>query len=354
LQTYSNHYEVIEVPLDIDIKQNNYNISVRLSKVTELLAAVHMLSDNNHYSFDTTWAKHALDNISPESKEFLNKLSALNFPGLELFDFITREGIYDDIPLFITKLEHYSSLDFLHIILDEKLSKEQLISAQRDEHIFHSLADEIPWVLKGSDCFLKYMFMNTEDYKNSTIKLLNEIYHSAFEEKLEELQHKYEDSIEALKQRLSGRNPIEVGEEIKGAKFSVKNSFREYIFSPSYFFHHHNIISYNKNTYLMIFNINIDNSFDDGEAERLSDLLKVLSDKTRLEILRQLKRRPTYGKILSSRLNLTTATISRHLDQLKKINLIREDKQNNVKYYFVNSDEVEKLFDGIRKFISNR
>lgn len=342
------------MPLDIDIKHNEYKTSVRFSKITELLAAVHLLSDINHHSFDPDWVKYVIDNISPNSKTMLDKLSSLNFPGLELFDFVTREGIYDDIPLFISKLKQYSCLDFLHILLDERISKEQLMYAQKDENVLNSFINEIPWVLKGSDSFLKYMITNTEDYQIKTISLLQDIYHCNFEEKLKGLQEKYEDSIEILKQRLSGRDPVEVGEEIKGSKFSSKTNFREYIFSPSYFFHHHNIISYNKNTYLMIYNINVDNSFDDGEAERLSELLKVLSDKSRLEILRQLKRRPTYGKILSTRLGLTTATISRHLDQLKTINLIKEDKSNNVKYYYVNSDEVEKLFDEIRKFIGKR
>jgi DNA-binding transcriptional ArsR family regulator len=350
----SKHYEVIRVPLDIDVKQTEYNVSVRFSKVAELLAAVHMLSDKNHHNFDAMWVKHILDNIDPDSKNLLENLSLLNFPGLELFDFITREKIYDDIPLFITKLKQYNSIDFIHIIMDGNLSKEQLKSAQSNENVFNSLVNEIPWVLKGSESFLKYMMTNTEDYKTKTIKLLSDIYNLGFEEKLKEQEQKYKDSIEALKQRLSGRNPIEVGEEIKGSKFNSKSSFADYIFSPSYFFHHHNIISYNENTYLMIYNINIDNSFDDGEAERLSELLKVLSDKSRLEILRQLKRRPTYGKILSTRLNLTTATISRHLDQLKSINVIKEDKSSNVKYYYVNSDEVERLFDEIRKFISKR
>lgn len=342
------------MPLDIDINQHEFNISVQFSKVAELLAVVHMLADKKHHSFDENWVKHVFDHLSPNSTAMLEQLSLLNFPGLELYDFVTREGVYDDIPLFISKLKNYSSIDFLHVLMDEEIDKAQLIAAQKDEMVFSTIVKQVPWVLKGSDEFLEYMLRNTEDYQSKTISLLEDLYACDFEEKLEELQHKYEDSIETTKQRLSGRNPIEVGEEIKGAKFDVKNNFQEYIFAPSYFFHHHNIISYNQKTYLMIYNINIDNSFDDGEAERLSELLKVLSDKTRLEILRQLKRRPTYGKVLSSRLDLTTATISRHLDQLKAINLIKEDKRNNVKYYYVNSEEIDKLFDEIRKFINKR
>jgi DNA-binding transcriptional ArsR family regulator len=348
------HYEVIKVSLDIDVKQTDYKISVQISKVAELLAAVHLLAHKNHHSFDEDWVKYVLDSISHDSMVLLDKLSNLNFPGLELFDFITKEGIYDDIPLFISKLRQYSDLDFLHTLLDEQISKELLMSVQQNEIELNSLSNQIPWVLKGSESFINYIFYHTAEYRIKTILLLEEIYNCNFVQKLESLQQRYEDSIEAVKQRLTGRNPVEVGEEIKGSKFSAKTHFKEYIFSPSYFFHHHNIISYNENTYLMIFNINIDNSFEDGEAERLSDLLKVLSDKTRLEILRQLKRRPTYGKVLSTRLNLTTATISRHLDQLKAINMIKEDKSSNVKYYFVNSDEVEKLFDEIRKFISKK
>lgn len=342
------------MPLDIDIRQKEYNISVRYSKVVELVASIHMLADKSHHSFDADWIKHVLDSMSAESKELLCRLSNLNFPGLELFDFVILDEIYDDIPLFIKKLKEYNSLEFLYKLLDQKISKEQLKKAQKDEEVRNSLRDEIPWVIKGSESFCEYMLTDMEDYKYKYISLLDDIYNSGFEEKLEELQERYEDSIEAVNQRLKGRNPVKVAEEIKGSKFSSKNNFREYIFTPSYFFHHHNIISYNEDTFLMIFNINIDNSFDDGEAERLSELLKVLSDKTRLEILRQLKRRPTYGKILASRLNLTTATISRHLDQLRSINLLKESKSNNVKYYHVNSEEVEKLFDEIRQFLNKR
>ena len=221
MNTYK-HYEVIKLSLDVDIKHTDYNISVRTSKVAELLAAVHLLADKNHHSFDGDWVKCVLDSVSPDSKAMLDKLSSLNFPGLELFDFITKEGIYDDIPLFISKLRQYSDIDFLHVLLDEHISKEQLMSAQKNEKELDSLTNQIPWVLKGSEIFLKYIFYHTEDYKAKTILLLEDIYNCNFAQKLEGLQHRYEDSIEALKPRLSGRNPVEVGEEIKGSKFNTK------------------------------------------------------------------------------------------------------------------------------------
>jgi hypothetical protein len=149
------------MPLDIDIKQKDYEISVRFSKVVELLAALHMLADRNHHGFDPDWIKHVTDNISVDSKRLLNQLAELNFPGLELYDFVILDGLYDDIPLFIKRLKEYSSLEFLYILLDQKISKEQLLNAQRNEALLTSLQDQIPWVLQGSESFFRYIITDT-------------------------------------------------------------------------------------------------------------------------------------------------------------------------------------------------
>lgn len=342
------------MPLDIDIRQDEYHISVQFSKVIELVAAVHMLSDKAHYDFDPAWFKHVMESLSTKSMELLKEFSKLNYPGVEILNFIILDKVYEDVPSFLERLRQYESLDFLYTLLEKKISKEQLQLARKDKTILNSIQDQIPWALKGSESLTEYMFTNTEAYRDNIVQLLMDIYNAGFENKLAELQEKYSSAMDVISYRLKGRNPVELAEEIKGSKFGAKNNFKEYVFAPSYFLHYHNIIPYSENTFLMIFNINISNGFDDGAAERLSELLKVLSDKTRLEILRQLKTRPTYGKVLSSRLKLTTATISRHLDQLKAINLITEEKESNVKYYHVNSDEVERLFDEIRDFINKR
>ncbi|MDF2520727.1 MAG: hypothetical protein K0R84_1355, partial [Clostridia bacterium] len=223
------------MPLDIDIKQIEYNVSVQFSRVTELLAAMHMLCDKRHHDFDPLWFKHVVGSLSPKSRELIEHLSKLNFPGLELFDFIVLEKADEDINDFIDRLRQYDSLEFLHIMLDKKISKDQLLAAKKDNAVLDSIRDQIPWVLNGSEDFAAYMAANVENYKDIVVDLLTEIYEAGFEDKLTELHERYSEAAEDMEHRLKGRNPVELAEEIKGSKFPAKHNFKQDIFSPSYF-----------------------------------------------------------------------------------------------------------------------
>jgi DNA-binding transcriptional ArsR family regulator len=64
-----------------------------------------------------------------------------------------------------------------------------------------------------------------------------------------------------------------------------------------------------------------------------------------LEILRAITSEPTYGKLLAEKLNLTTATISHHIEVLKSVQLIKEKRIKNIKYFEANSEEIKKIFD---------
>ena len=69
----------------------------------------------------------------------------------------------------------------------------------------------------------------------------------------------------------------------------------------------------------------------------MSETLKAISDPVRREILELLKDgRKTAGEISNS-FNLTGATVSYHLSNLKKANLIIETKQKNFIFYELNS-----------------
>ena len=54
---------------------------------------------------------------------------------------------------------------------------------------------------------------------------------------------------------------------------------------------------------------------------------------------------PAYGAQLAKQLNLTTATISHHVNAMLQLQLIQMDKVNNRLYYSVNQDTVRTLID---------
>jgi DNA-binding transcriptional ArsR family regulator len=71
--------------------------------------------------------------------------------------------------------------------------------------------------------------------------------------------------------------------------------------------------------------------------------MKALSDPVRREILNLLKSgRMTAGDI-AGRFDMTNATVSYHLSQLKKAGLIFESRERNYIYYSLNASVLEEV-----------
>ena len=82
-----------------------------------------------------------------------------------------------------------------------------------------------------------------------------------------------------------------------------------------------------------------------NNRKRLVFLLKVLADESKLEILALLKERRRYGRELAKELNLTTATISHHMDMLVGSGLVTLNKEMNRIYYEIDENAVRKLLE---------
>jgi DNA-binding transcriptional ArsR family regulator len=83
-------------------------------------------------------------------------------------------------------------------------------------------------------------------------------------------------------------------------------------------------------------------------TEGLNNALKLLSDKSKFEILRYIKDKPAYGFEIANELNLSTSTISYHMNSLISAGLVKLEKDANKIYYRINKDTVNDLLDDIR------
>ena len=86
----------------------------------------------------------------------------------------------------------------------------------------------------------------------------------------------------------------------------------------------------------------------------MSETLKAISDPIRREILEMLKEERKSAGEISKKFNLTGATVSYHLSQLKKANLITETKQKNFIFYELNSSVFEDILVWIYKLGGNK
>lgn len=75
----------------------------------------------------------------------------------------------------------------------------------------------------------------------------------------------------------------------------------------------------------------------------MSETLKAISDPVRRDILELLKEDKKSAGELASEFNLSGATVSYHLTQLKKAGLILESRHKNFIYYELNASVFEEV-----------
>lgn len=90
---------------------------------------------------------------------------------------------------------------------------------------------------------------------------------------------------------------------------------------------------------------------DSNQSKILGQFLKIISDETRLSILKQLSIRPSYGQELAGKLKLTPATIKHHLSVLEELQLVTANKSEHKVYYNLNRQRLAQSFDDIKNYL---
>ena len=80
-------------------------------------------------------------------------------------------------------------------------------------------------------------------------------------------------------------------------------------------------------------------------TERAINAMKLLSDKSRFEIMRYIHSHNAYGNEIAEHLGLTTATVSHHMSTLLEANLISLEQKNGKIYYHINKDTLSQYIN---------
>ena len=84
------------------------------------------------------------------------------------------------------------------------------------------------------------------------------------------------------------------------------------------------------------------------------ETFKALSDPVRREILAMLKKGRLSAGDIASRFDMTGATVSYHLKQLKNADLIYETKEKNFIYYSLNTSVFEEIMLWLSQFTGDK
>ena len=85
-----------------------------------------------------------------------------------------------------------------------------------------------------------------------------------------------------------------------------------------------------------------------------ADLCKMLSNPTRLKILEELRRgKKTVSDIVSS-INASQSSISQHLGELRKRNLVESERKGSHIYYSISNKKIIEACDKIREVLFDK
>lgn len=330
--------------LDMEHK-NSPVIQVKSSIAIELAAAIQYLSDKSHHKFPERLACALLSNLSTDSLKLLKIISGMRLQGLELFEFILKEKAFDDVSLLIHRMSTYDDVDFIYTLLGEELDYNQIQEIMCKKKNLKKLEEEKPHLINDNIKGFELLFYNTHQLKLDTINLIKEMNNSVLKNKLDSLKDDYSKQKHKIKARLKDKTPLDISQEIMDRQFKRIFEFNEYYFIPSYFISPHKLRVFCTDAQMVVFAMEQSEDSVSKMGDNISQVFKIISDRTRLEILRAVIKQPTYGKLLAERLNLTTATISHHIEVLKSIDLITEKRIKNIKYFEANEQEIKRYFD---------
>lgn len=85
-----------------------------------------------------------------------------------------------------------------------------------------------------------------------------------------------------------------------------------------------------------------------------AQVLKLLSDKSKFEILSYIRDKESYGSELARHLNLTTPTVSHHMNALIAAELVTIKRKETRVYYLSNKEKIDEVLRYCRKILTDK
>lgn len=268
---------------------------------------------------------------------------------------------------FFNYLKHLNKEDFLYYLLGRYINPNQikdiLKQSKKPTEVIKNRIEQLDGIINDEQ--LKFI-KNFDAYYNELINLWIEFYEEFFYGKEIELKNKWKKTNRLLDSDFSSNDFNKVISKLLTG-YNVPEQFptketRLIRFYPSKYVSPKFIviwglgelnIVYDMSLYLnkeYILHKKIENKLEEEKSlKELSETAKSLSELGRLKILSLIANSPNIkAQEIAKQLNITTATVSRHINMLKQNNVISERKEKAFNIYTINQQELESFFNDIK------
>jgi len=337
------------MPMEIYGETNEPVIKIFNSPVIELICAVHLLTDAAHHQYEIKWAEELISRFSEEELKALDTMKLFPAGGMNLLNLILESEELSSISRFIDYIEQLDFLDFYFLMLNEDIDRARIQKAFTDKKERYRIQEKIKWIVEESE--LMAFFENPRKIKRDTVLTYRAVMDHDFQLKLDRCRDKMEAGIQYV-ESFSGKDSIEsILEKISGRSRKLFTGYKEYNIIPSYFISPQRCIRiFSGDRIYVVFDCRVTRDKREALLDELSSILKVIDDKSRMEILRLLVSNKSYGKALSDMVGISTPTVSHHLDILKQAGFVKEEKIRNIKYFYADKEKLKKVIEDINKY----
>lgn len=360
----------------------NINIEFKYSCAMELVCSLHVISDPSHHTNCANWYDNMLANIN---KKLLKKI--IDFGDryvdwsfvMDLVDVYSRPpanptSFFDDFNTVMDCINDLPKEEFAYIFLGETLLGDR-------DNIYYFTVN--PNIIDDYDLNELYQYISKEtvsaflndidSVKSDMIAIMNDYYQDFFKENWKQTWEFYRGAYLKEKKNFSISVPVNFIMSLhdglsmdkdniiinKQTHFVVKTSEIKImtIVLSAYTYPHLMINIYgddlkdNKTNRISIYrNMLIPNMT--SPFEQMAQSVKVLSDPTRIAIVKMLIDGGLTNKSISSLLSISPASVSQHLKILKDADLLSAVREKNNILYSIDKDKLSSDLKAISDFLS--
>lgn len=311
------------------------------SLIAELVFILMQVFDKKaSFNIEKIYSEEYIANIKEEYRFLEEIIDSLPNHGLEMLEFLLISNNFNDIEEYKRLVLSLKNEDFFYYFYGGYIDINLLRPALQDDKELNKLYSGFEFI-STSVLALNSLFHNKYLFVNELFSCIEKLYTKEFIKYYEDITAEIYDEFEKIENSLLEIEPLELSQKIMGKVFKNRGPYKNFIFIPSYFIKRKAVRFFGTDQILMY-------SINNNQPARndIIKVLKIISDDKRFEILELLTgNNPLTGKDLAEKLDLSKATISHHIEQLKEAGLINEERVKNSKFYSINSRAVETFLN---------
>lgn len=273
-----------------------------------------------------------------------------SFPtrGCEMLEFLLINRDFNNISEFKSFVENMEDEEFFYNIYGQYIDKNTLRLALKDDEGLNKLYSENSYI-STNFLALKSLFFNKALFLQEFFSCIEILCTEEFVKFYQDIVPRVDIELYNIEKSLSTMEPLDLSQSIMGKTFKNRGPYENFIFIPSYFIKMKAIRYFGKDQ-ILIYSLN----HRELTKNDITKILKIISDDTRFEIIELLSKGDSMmGKDLAKELNLSTPTISHHMERLKEAGFINEERIKNSKFYSVNHNTIDKFINSISSILKN-